>query len=242
MTENKTIHLEFQKDSLAGGVYRTLRRAILNGQLKPGERLRQESLAKELDVSQTTVRDALNQLIGEGLAVRVPYKGVSVVTLSSADLEDIYAVRAVLEGLAAKSAAEQITNEELSEMRDILPDTIVNEDPASVAKAREANRKFHEIFIQASRRGYLIRTLRQLWDWIDPLMLYSRTVNTEIGLDTRLKWGERDKYQHTRILEALETGDGDRARQVATEAVQEAWDNLAEHIFNGMSNEGELSS
>jgi DNA-binding GntR family transcriptional regulator len=63
-------------------------------------------------------------------------------------------------------------------------------------------------------------------------MLYSRTVETDVGQDTRLKWGLRDRYQHTRLLEALEIGDGELAGQVAMEAVQEAWDNLAEVILN----------
>lgn len=228
----ENLDFELQKDSLATSVYRALRQAILDEKLKPGEWLRQESLAKELGVSQTTIRDALNQLIGEGLAVRIPYKGVRVVALSPAELKDIYDIRAVLEGLAARNAAEFITEEELHEMRKILPDTIVTRNKNSVSKAREANRRFHEIFIQASQRPYLIRTLRQLWDWIDPLMLYSRTVNTEIGMDTRTKWGERDHYQHTRIVEALEAGNGELASQVVSEAVREAWDNLAELIFN----------
>lgn len=232
MSERETIRFEHQKESLAQGVFRVLRNAILDGTLKPGDWLRQESLAEELDVSQTTVRDAFNQLIGEGLAIRIPYRGVRVLTLSASDLEDIYGMRAVLEGLAARNAAEHISAEELAEMRAILPDTIVNESPASVPQAREANRKFHRIFIEASRRRFLIRILRQLWDWIDPMMLYSRTIQTEIGQDTRIKWGERDRYQHTRILEALEAGDGDRACQAVTEAVEEAWVNLSELIFN----------
>jgi DNA-binding GntR family transcriptional regulator len=231
MPQRKPIVLQHTKESLAEGVFRTLRKAILEGDFEPGEWLRQENLADELEVSQATVRDALNQLVGEGLADRIPYKGVRVATLSPAELEDIYAMRAVLEGLAAKSAAKNITPEQLQEMRDILPDSIVSNDPESVPKAREANKRFHEIFIEASKRRFLIRTLRQVLDWIDPLMLYSKTVKTEIGLETRLKWGERDRFQHTRLLEALEAGDGDLACQAATEAVEEAWDNLAELIF-----------
>ena len=231
MPQRKPIVLQHTKESLAEGVFRTLRKAILEGDFEPGEWLRQENLADELEVSQATVRDALNQLVGEGLADRIPYKGVRVATLSPAELEDIYAMRAVLEGLAAKSAAKNITPEQLQEMRDILPDSIVSNDPESVPKAREANKRFHEIFIEASKRRFLIRTLRQILDWIDPLMLYSKTVKTEIGLETRLKWGERDRFQHTRLLEALEASDGDLACQSATEAVEEAWDNLAELIF-----------
>jgi DNA-binding GntR family transcriptional regulator len=231
MNKRKPIVLQHTKESLAEGVFRTLRKTILEGEFEPGEWLRQENLADELEVSQATVRDALNQLVGEGLAVRIPYKGVRVATLSPAELEDIYAMRAVLEGLAAKSAAKTISSEQLQEMRAILPDTIVSNDPDSVPKAREANRRFHEIFIEASQRRFLIRTLRQVLDWIDPLMLYSRTVKTEIGLETRLKWGERDRFQHTRLLEALEAGDGNSACQAATEAVEEAWTNLADLIF-----------
>jgi DNA-binding GntR family transcriptional regulator len=68
-------------------------------------------------------------------------------------------------------------------------------------------------------------------------MLYSHTVKTEIGLETRLKWGERDRFQHTRLVEALEAGDGELARQVATEAVEEAWNNLAELIFETTNDE-----
>jgi DNA-binding GntR family transcriptional regulator len=186
-----------------------------------------------LDVSQTTIREALNLLVGEGLAVRIPYRGVRVVMVSSSDLGDIYEMRAVLEGIAARSAAEHISDEKLGEMQAILQDTVVNEDPDSVARAREANRRFHEIFIRASNRRFLIRTLFQLWDWIDPLMLYSRTKTTEIGLETRLKWGERDHYQHERLLEALNARDGELALQAASEAVHEAWENLAQLIFNG---------
>jgi DNA-binding GntR family transcriptional regulator len=237
MNDRKRTGLEYHKESLTQGVFRTLRNAILDGNLKPGEWLRQESLAEELDVSQTTIRDALNQLIGEGLAVRIPYKGVRVVALSSSDLEDIYEIRAVLEGLAAQIAAKHISQGDLQEMKELLPDTIVDEDPQSVPRAREANRRFHEIFISASGRRFLIRILRQLWGWIDPLMLYSRTVETEIGQDTRLKWGSRDRYQHTRLINALEVGDRDLAGQVAMEAVQEAWDNLAEEILNDKTGE-----
>jgi len=237
MSKRKPIVLQHTRESLSDGVFRTLRKAILEEEFKPGEWLRQENLADELKVSQATVRDALNQLVGEGLAVRIPYKGVHVATLSFEELENIYAMRALLEGLAAKSAAEKISTEALQEMKDILSNTIVNNDPESVPLAREANRRFHEIFIEASQRRFLIRTLNQILDWIDPMMLYSRTMKTEIGLETRLKWGERDRFQHTRLVEALEAGDSELAGQVATEAVEEAWNNLTELIFEKSNNE-----
>lgn len=226
MSDREPIRISRRPESLGDVTYEALRDAIISGQLAAGEWLRQEALAKELDVSQMTVRDALNRLVGEGLAVRIPYKGVRVVALSPEDLKDIYEMRKLLEGLAAQVAAERITEEELDRMRELLPDTVVDASPESVPRAREANREFHEIVIQASRRRFLARVLRQIWDWIDPMMLYNRTTDTEHGESIRLKWGERDRIQHTRLLEALENRDGARAQEITREYVEEAWTNL----------------
>jgi DNA-binding GntR family transcriptional regulator len=155
---------------------------------------------------------------------------VRVIALSADDLEDIWAMRRLLEGLAAELAAERITPEELARMRELLSASIVNADQESVERAREANREFHEIVIQASGRRFLIRILRQIWDWMDPMMLYGRTLGIDQGAEIRIKWGERDRLQHTRLLEALEANDGPRARQVVAESVEEAWNNLASLI------------
>ncbi len=226
MQTREPIRIERQPQRLSDAVFEALRKAIRDRRLAPGERLRQEALAKELGVSQITVREALNRLVSEGLCIRVPYKGVRVIALSMEDLEDIYAMRGLLEGLAAELAASRITPEELARMRELLPATIVDADPKSVEHAREVNREFHEIAVQASGRRFLIQILRQIWDWIDPLMLYERTLETDEGAEIRKRWGERDRLQHTRLLEALETRDGPRARRVVAEYVDEAWGNL----------------
>ncbi|MEJ2557256.1 MAG: GntR family transcriptional regulator [Anaerolineae bacterium] len=226
MKTREPIRIEQEPQRLSDAVFQALRKAILDGKLAPGEWLRQEALARELGVSQITVREALNRLVGEGLCIRVPYKGVRVIVLSLANLEDIYAIRGLLEGLAAELAASRITPEELAQMRELLPATIVDSDPESVERAREANREFHEITVGASGRRFLIQILRQLWDWIDPMMLYARTLEEDAGAEIRKRWGERDRIQHTRLLEALEAGDGPRARQVVAEYVEEAWHNL----------------
>lgn len=227
MQTREPIRIEREPQGLSGAVFEALRKAIRDGRLAPGERLRQEALAKELGVSQITVREALNRLVGEGLCIRIPYKGVRVIAPSKEDLEDIYAIRGLLEGLAAELAANHIGPEELDRMRELLPDTVVGDEVESVAHAREANREFHEIVIHSSGRRFLIQILRQIWDWIDPLMVYERTLETGGGSEIRSKWGERDWLQHTRLLEALEAGDGPRARQVVVEYVDEAWCNLS---------------
>ncbi len=237
MQSREPLRIEHEPQRLSDAAFEALHKAILSGKLAPGEWLRQEALAKELGVSQITVREALNRLVSEGLCIRVPYKGVRVVALSLDNLEDIYTVRGLLEGLAAELAAGRITPEELAQMRELLPATIVNADPKSVNRARVANRQFHEIVIQASGRQFLIQMLRQVWGWIDPLMVYARTLETGKGAEIRQQWGERDRYQHARLLEALEAGDGPRARQVVAEYVEEAWHNLASVIMGSSTEE-----
>ncbi|MFQ5610968.1 MAG: GntR family transcriptional regulator [Anaerolineae bacterium] len=230
MQTREPIRIEHEPQRLSDAVFEALHKAILNGKLAPGEWLRQEPLARELGVSQITVREALNRLVSAGLCIRVPYKGVRVVALSIDDLEDIYAMRGLLEGLATELAANRITPEELAQMRELLPATIVDVNPESVERARVANRQFHEIAIRASGRQFLIQMLRQIWGWIDPLMVYGRTLETDKGAEIRQRWGARDRFQHTRLLEALEAGDGPRARQVVAEYVDEAWRNLVSVI------------
>jgi DNA-binding GntR family transcriptional regulator len=223
MPDRKPIQLP--KQTLSESAAEALRKAILDGRLKPDEWLRQEALAEEMGISQMTVRDALNQLVGEGLAVRVPYKGVRVVSLDVGDIENICAMRGLLEGLAAELAAESITPEELDQMRKLLPETTISVEMESVARAREANREFHEIAIHACHRPFLIRLLKQLWDWLDPYMLYGGAFEiTKEAWEEMLKYSERDLGRHSQLLEALEARDGAQARRIVEKYMQETWE------------------
>lgn len=213
--------------SRADAVFDALRRAVLEGKLPPGEHLRQEVLAEEFGVSQITVREALGRLITEGLAVRAPYKGVRVIELSAKDLEEAYSLRAVLEGWAAELAAARIMPEALAQMRQLLPDTYVTSDPASVERARRANRAFHELVMGACGHALLTRTLKDIWNRIDPMTYYGRTLSSQRGVEIRQQWGERDRQNHVALIDALESRDGPRARQVVTDYTQEVWQVLA---------------
>ncbi len=149
-----------------------LRSDILEGRLKPGEWLRQERLAQEHGVSQTPVREALKQLAAEGLVEHVPYRGIQVVQFSVEDVEDLYACRAAVEGMAARYAAEAITDEELDELQSLHERMVACVTPGELREYRELNRRFHEAVSEASRRSYLMRTLAQLWAAF-PTMLWS---------------------------------------------------------------------
>src|SRR5512140_1556485 len=161
-----------QHRQLRQWVVERLRTEILDGRRRPGDWLRQESVAREEGVSQTPVREALKQLVADGLLEHVPYRGIRVVALSVEDAEDLYASRAVLEPMAARHAATEITAEELKELASLHERMLACEVPARLREYRDLNRRFHEAIIAASRRPFLTRTLGNFWSAF-PTMLWS---------------------------------------------------------------------
>ncbi|NLZ51956.1 MAG: GntR family transcriptional regulator, partial [Thermoanaerobacteraceae bacterium] len=104
--------------SLRSKIYHHLKNAILDGVYKPGDSLIEMKLAKELGVSRTPIREAIRQLELEGLVTSIPNKGVVVEGVTLQDVEDIYEIRKMIEGLAARWAAEKISDEQLKELKD----------------------------------------------------------------------------------------------------------------------------
>lgn len=98
-------------------VFNTLRRAILRGELKPGERLMEIQLANKLGVSRTPIREAIRKLELEGLVLMIPRKGAEVAEITRKNMMDVLEVRKALEELAAELACERIGKEQIAEMR-----------------------------------------------------------------------------------------------------------------------------
>lgn len=211
MIEEITAHRQLRKL-----VADKLRNAILERRFQPGEWLRQEKLAQELNVSQMPVREALKELAAEGLIEHVPYRGARVVDIAPTDVEDIYIQRAFLESRAAGFAASQITPEEIAELKQIQVEIENYSAPEHVLKYRELNRRFHELIFTASRRPYLIRTLGLLWAAFPTMLMgnYPRTASQPlVGRD------DVDLQEHAAIINALEKRD-----------VHAAQKNMKEHI------------
>ena len=116
MTEDLTLNMNAYLP-LRDVVFNTLREAILKGELKPGERLMELQLAAKLGVSRTPIREAIRMLEQEGLAVTIPRKGAEVARMTEKDMEDVLQIRDALDELAASIACEQISEEELAELR-----------------------------------------------------------------------------------------------------------------------------
>ena len=92
-------------------VYETLKQGILSGAFQPGEWLQEAKIAKSLSVSRSPVREALQQLLGDGLAVNVPNKGVYVKKITTKDMQDIFEVRMCFETIGIQKSAQNLTDE-----------------------------------------------------------------------------------------------------------------------------------
>jgi DNA-binding GntR family transcriptional regulator len=200
-----------------------LRSDILEGRIKPGEWLRQERLALEQGVSQTPVREALKLLAAEGLVEHVPYRGIRVVEFSVEDVEDLYACRAFIEGMAARYAAATIGDEAIAELERLYERMVRCKTPDDIVEYRELNRLFHSGIFGASGRSYLVRTLAQLWAAF-PTMLWSNV--PRVARDSVPERDAPDIEEHTAILDALRAHDPDAAERAVRRHIEAAGGSL----------------
>ena len=132
-------------------VFNTLRKAILRGELKPGERLMEIQLANKLGVSRTPIREAIRKLELEGLVLMIPR-----------NMQDVLEVRKALEELSVQLACERITPEQVEEMKMAAEDFRKVLKSGDVTKIAEADVKFHDIIFAATNNQRLITLLNNL--------------------------------------------------------------------------------
>lgn len=138
--------------------YSNLRAAIHSGRFRAGDRMREVEIADMLGISRTPVRDALKRLEADGLLVAAPRRGLVVAELDQQQVTELYAVRDVLEGLAARLAAQHASPAEIAAMQDLLQRQARSHEDDLPALAR-LNRLFHDIVYRAARNRYLVEVL-----------------------------------------------------------------------------------
>ncbi len=194
-------------------VFESLREAILSGQLKPGERLMEIQLAEEMGVSRTPVREAIRKLELEGTVVMIPRKGAYVAGLSMKDIADVFEIRGALEGLAAELASERITEEEMEELERYLVKTAEDIDVGDLGQVVQTDTDFHSLLYRASRNSRLSQIIHNLREQIQ------RFRATSLSYPGRMK---NALEEHRKIVEAIAARDGDLARKLAQEHIENA--------------------
>ena len=143
-------------------VFNTLRRAILRGELKPGERLMEIQLANKLGVSRTPIREAIRKLELEGLVLMVPRKGAEVAEITEKNLRDVLEVRCALEELAVQLACDRIDRERMQQLLDAAAHFRDILGTADITELGEADEAFHDVIFQATGNQRLIQLLNNL--------------------------------------------------------------------------------
>ncbi len=191
-------------------VFRQLRDLVLSGGLAPGEQLNEIAIAGRLRVSRTPLRKAMSQLVAEGLVVDSPYRGKFVRTFTAQEIQDLYEVRGVLEGHAARLATPKMNAARLESLRGILvelQDALEGDDLPAYG---EADRRFHEAIAAFSENQTLIDSLQRLSSQVQ-LIRAMANQDPEVVRRTAL--------ERPRIVAALEAGDAEQAAALMQEHI-----------------------
>ncbi|MEW6697471.1 MAG: GntR family transcriptional regulator [Bacillota bacterium] len=191
-------------------VYEQLRQAIMEDRLKPGERLVERKLADLLGVSRTPVREAIRMLELEGLVVHLPRSGTVVAQVTDLEVLEIYRIRAVLEGLAARMAAEKITPEQSKQLVDLLKEIEALALLADLESLDRAHQQFNDLIYKAADSQRLYAMVTTLVEHI------SRCARVGYCQPGRIEEATRE---HRLLVEAIKMRDGSLAERVAREHI-----------------------
>ncbi|MBV7275989.1 GntR family transcriptional regulator [Clostridium thailandense] len=205
-------------------VLERLRMAIIDGTLEQGDRLVETTVAENMGVSRTPVREAFRQLEIEGLAENVPRKGTIVKGISKKDIIEIYEIREMLEGLEFRLACFNISESQISELKgkiSIMEQYIDNNDITGYWKAHG---EFHDIILYCSGNKRLIDQMKQIYEYLSRLRNFTLVMN-----ERRLQ----AMKEHKALIEAFEKKDEMLAEKIGREHTVNAKKFLADkiHLF-----------
>ncbi|PAV29763.1 GntR family transcriptional regulator [Virgibacillus profundi] len=212
MKTNTTIK-SIERLSLREQIYRSLKTAIINMELKPGEKIRDQALAEQFNVSRTPVREALRRLEDEGLVVSTPSALTRVAELNIKEVKQAFVVVATLHGLAARLAVSRFKEKDFQLLKKLNHSFKQMLEEGNLVKAVEADDQFHQVFLQASENDEIIRALERITPKIRRL---------EFAKFDSLK-GIDSVKEHEKIIALSELGDS-RAVSVS---VEENWLSLS---------------
>lgn len=208
--------------TLADRAFWSLHRAIVGGVLEPGERLRIEDVAEQLDMSAMPIREALRRLESVGLVRSLPHRGARVAELSLDDLREVYEARLALEPLAIGHAAERRTDEDLASARRALDQMM----RAAKRRGRErwtAHTEYHFTLYRAAKSRWLLRLITPLWESSER---YRISAGPRWNLDLR-------ESEHEELLRAVAEQMPERAAGLLHNHLAVTANHLAEYMGAG---------
>ena len=207
----KVAGIEILRKNLSGEVYDVLREMILGGELKPGEKLPEEQLTVRLSVSRTPIRHAISALAQDDLVAIVPRRGAFVAQPSEHDVIEIYDVRMVLEGLAARLAIALNPEEDLEKMTDILKEAeaVLEDEPEQATKA---DAMLHELVLRNCGNSRLQKVIASLHDQMQMVRVFDEHQPEVLRQTIKELWD---------ILNAFKERDAERAEELLMRHIQD---------------------
>ncbi len=212
--------------------YDLIRRGIVEGHYRPGERLVEARLAADLDCSRTPIREALRMLDSEGLVRSLPNRGATVRDLTTADIRDLYEVRARLESLAAELAAVRATPDQIDRLAEAeanFADAVHRVDTNDIDSIRtilRMNDRFHLTMLEAAGNRRLTHTLVKT---VDHPLVYQAFRHYD---DAAMR---RSALFHRLILDAIRSHESARAGRLVSEHILQGRDQLLVVVGNSES-------
>jgi DNA-binding GntR family transcriptional regulator len=215
-------NLELQRqEPLPARIAELLREAILDGRLPPGERLIEQRLALQWSISRAPLREAIRQIASEGLVSFSPHRGASVAEISQGELEELFAVRAMMEAFAARLAAQRATAAHIARLRTLVGQMEETFRARDLAGFYVAGLDFHNVLVEAAGNDVLSRMYDQI----------KRQFRRYQAAMPRLPHLQQDSIEeHRSILEAVERADANKAAILSEQHITHLTEKFAANV------------
>ncbi|WFT76829.1 GntR family transcriptional regulator [Halobacillus naozhouensis] len=207
LEDKNTLHLK---------VCNVLRKAILQGDFEPGQRLIQSELADSLGVSRMPIRESLRKLESEGLVKLEPHRGAIVKAMNVEDIEEIYHLRACLEKLAVEQSVPHLTAGDISELKRLMEEMEGTEDPEVFV---QANISYHHLLIKRCNWNRLLSFIETLWNGFPQ--------QTPTLLPGQM---DLSNQEHQQILDAVNEKDESKAAVLVSEHIKRTGEALVNSL------------
>ncbi len=214
-----------RRKALRQETYEAIKKAILRGKVKPGQRLKEEQLASEIGTSRTPVREAFHKLEQEELVTRLPWGGFVVREWSCSDVEEIFGIRSILESYAAFLATEKIDKVMLGMLEDKLRESEEYVKRGETEKLVQLNTEFHDILYKASKSRKLYHMINNLRDYFYRYRVAILGVN---GIP------QRSLRDHRKMLLAMKKKDSALVEKLVREHILRGKEIVLEEFEKGV--------
>jgi len=211
---------EAETSTIPDRIFSLIKEAIVEGQIPAGSKISEPELARSYGISRGPLREAIGRLEACGLVVRRPNIGARVVTLSSAQLLEIFHVREALEGMAARLAAQNMSRDEIIDLRRLLGQhrEQIERDAGHAYFQREGDLDFHYRIVQGSHNTRMIQLL------CNDLYHLVRLYRYQFGMSS--KRGPRAFVEHEHVVDAIERRDAEMAELMMRAHIRASRENV----------------